>query len=286
MKLKFPILLSFLLLLSLPVQAASWSKMVKDENANVQIELPNDAIGSYAKIEIKKLDASKFASGKDFYISRAIDFHISDSNRETAALKPLRTVFLFDIFDYKRATGSNTTKSVGHFRVGWWHEDTKSWEELPSQVFWDGKKGAVEADISYGGEYALLWSNSTTNLSPVGPQKIRIMINNALVNSAENPYVKEGSTMVPLRVVAESLGLEVDWNATERRIDLIKYPEHIQLWVDDTKAMVNKKESTLARPAEISRNKTFVPIRFVAEALGAEVNWDSTRKTVYIQKNN
>lgn len=112
------------------------------------------------------------------------------------------------------------------------------------------------------------------------------MINNSPVLSTENPYVNAGTTMVPLRVVAEHLGLKVDWNSKERRVDLAKYPDEIKLWVGDPQALVNKEKVKLAKPAEIKGGITFVPIRFIAEALSAEVSWDDTRKTVYIVKHN
>lgn len=85
--------------------------------------------------------------------------------------------------------------------------------------------------------------------------------------------------MVPLRVVAENLGARVEWVAAENRIDLVRNVDKIQLWIGKQVTRVNGKSLLLDVPPEIKGERTFVPLRFVAEALGAKVSWDEVTQT-------
>lgn len=101
----------------------------------------------------------------------------------------------------------NTGLSVGHFRIGYWDNSGRNWIELPSQVFWNGSSGVVEAETYQGaGWYALIWSfEEDTKLSSIADEAIRVMVDLKTVPTAVSPYMKNGRTMVPLRVLAENL---------------------------------------------------------------------------------
>jgi hypothetical protein len=56
----------------------------------------------------------------------------------------------------------------------------------------------------------------------------------------------------------------------------------ITLQVGNTKAQIDGADTTLDAPAFISNGRTYVPLRFVGEALGKFVDWDETERAVYI----
>ena len=105
------------------------------------------------------------------------------------------------------------------------------------------------------------------------------------------PYLKNNRTMVPLRAISESFGPKVNYikagcNGGDR-VDIVLGNTVINHCIGTatmTKRVSGKVEptNTFDTPSEIKNGRTFVPIRFIAEAFKAEVGWDQQTKTVTI----
>ncbi len=98
------------------------------------------------------------------------------------------------------------------------------------------------------------------------------------------PYMKDGRVMVPVRLVAEAFGATVDWLAGTREIIVTLEGNIVVMRVGSTQAMVNGIPTMLDVPPEIVGGTTFVPLRFITEALGFEVEWIESTRTVKIIK--
>lgn len=96
------------------------------------------------------------------------------------------------------------------------------------------------------------------------------------------PQIINNRTMVPMRKIFETLGATVEWNPSTKTIKAEKAHTTITLTIDDPKMSVNDNIVTLDVPACLVNNRTFVPIRAIAEAFKTEVSWDETTKTVSI----
>jgi hypothetical protein len=96
------------------------------------------------------------------------------------------------------------------------------------------------------------------------------------------PYIRDGRTLIPLRRIFEALDMEVLWDDKERMVTATGNDIEMKLYINKTIAYVNGKEETLDVPAEITDDRTFVPLRFVSENCGAEVKWDDSSKSVFI----
>jgi hypothetical protein len=96
------------------------------------------------------------------------------------------------------------------------------------------------------------------------------------------PQMIGGRVMVPLRGVLEQLGAYVDWDAGSRMVTARKGSVDIQLRIGDRTAMVNGRSMTLDSPAMTVQGSTMVPLRFMSEALGADVQWMAQTNTVRI----
>lgn len=116
------------------------------------------------------------------------------------------------------------------------------------------------------------------NVSPV----ISIKLNGSYVSSDVSPYIQNGRTMVPLRVISESLGAEVLWDGATETVTVNKDGKNIVLKINSDKAVVNGENVTLDSPAVIEQSRTFVPIRFISENLGWNVDWEQDSHTVTI----
>ena len=99
------------------------------------------------------------------------------------------------------------------------------------------------------------------------------------------PKIVNSRTMLPIRFVAEALGAEVGWNGDTRTVTIIKGSTNIAITIDSDKAIVNGQEQILDAPAFVENSRTYLPVRFVSENLGAKVDWDGATQTVTIQAN-
>lgn len=101
------------------------------------------------------------------------------------------------------------------------------------------------------------------------------------------PFInsESGRTFVPLRFISEALGADVEWLEATRQI-VIQYGEtKIILTIDSAIVLVNSVEQTIDAPPEIlPPGRTFVPLRFISEILGARVDYDSITRQITITR--
>lgn len=97
------------------------------------------------------------------------------------------------------------------------------------------------------------------------------------------PVIRNERTMLPSRFIAEALGASVEWNPEERKVTITGDNVTIILTIDSDKAYVNGEEETLDSPAFIENDRTYTPVRFICEKLGASVDWDAQSKKVIIK---
>ncbi len=98
------------------------------------------------------------------------------------------------------------------------------------------------------------------------------------------PQIIGGSTFVPLRFVADAFGATVNYEASARRIDISLNGLKVVLLVGSKKASVNGKEVPMTAAPSIIKGRTFVPIRFISDAFGASINYESSTKKITISK--
>ncbi|WP_415803330.1 copper amine oxidase N-terminal domain-containing protein, partial [Marinicrinis lubricantis] len=99
------------------------------------------------------------------------------------------------------------------------------------------------------------------------------------------PYANEDQrVMVPVRVVSEGLGAKVDWNQAENKVTITKGEKVIQLVANQQNAIVNGKTVQFDTKMTVKQQRVYVPLRFVSEALGQSVMWDSVSRWVWIGK--
>lgn len=113
-------------------------------------------------------------------------------------------------------------------------------------------------------------------------QEIGIVLNGEKLKTDVAPLEIEGRVMVPVRVISEKLGATVDFNFDTNQIKITSNNSIIDLTLESKNAYINKTLKKLDVPAKEINNRTLVPIRFVGEALGADVAWDDKTWSVYI----
>lgn len=121
--------------------------------------------------------------------------------------------------------------------------------------------------------------------SVVGPaqaQDIKVFINGQSKSFEPAPFIENGRTLVPMRAFFESLGADVDWDGETRTVTGIRSGIEVKLQIGSTKANVNSQEKILDVPAKIISGRTFIPLRFVGEALGEKIEWEGATRTIRV----
>lgn len=102
------------------------------------------------------------------------------------------------------------------------------------------------------------------------------------------PYIDENNRiLIPLRFFVEKLDAFVNWEEDEKKIEVITEDEnrHIKLWVGEEKYKINGEENLMDTTPKIKEEvgRTFVPLRFISEAMGKDVKWEDDKSLISIK---
>ncbi|GEN35168.1 copper amine oxidase N-terminal domain-containing protein [Aneurinibacillus danicus] len=100
------------------------------------------------------------------------------------------------------------------------------------------------------------------------------------------PYIKNDRTYLPVRYVAEVMGINEDnivWDKASQTVSLFKGNKVVQIKMGVKKITVNGTDITTDVAPEIKNERMMLPIAHVAQALGSKARWDAESKTVYIE---
>lgn len=109
---------------------------------------------------------------------------------------------------------------------------------------------------------------------------VTVIVNGQTMNFAQQPIVRAGRVFVPLRGVFEQLGASVVYS--NGQINATGRGRTISLTIGSTQATVDGQPQTIDVAPFIVIATTFVPLRFISQALGASVNWNDSTSTVTI----
>lgn len=144
-------------------------------------------------------------------------------------------------------------------------------------------------------EYKFMKSGNSiifdANLSPSSPipaptvpvnDDIKVTLNGNQINFDQPPVIQDGRTLVPLRAIFEAMGASVEWNDSTKTVKAVRGADTVELTIGSNIMKKNSQDIALDVTAQIVNGRTLVPARAVAEAFGANVDWDSNTKTVII----
>ncbi len=118
-------------------------------------------------------------------------------------------------------------------------------------------------------------------LAPVQAQSVNVVVNGGTITFDQPPIERAGRVFVPLRGVFERLGATVVYANND--INAQGNGRSVHLHIGSTAATVNGQTVYMDVAPFLVGARTLVPLRFVAQALGANVNWNASNNTVYIQ---
>ncbi|MGR6835259.1 glycosyl hydrolase family 18 protein [Syntrophomonas erecta] len=121
--------------------------------------------------------------------------------------------------------------------------------------------------------------------SAAGSSDINIRINGNLRHPDPPAHIKDNRTMVPVRFVVEDeeLNGKVYWDQNQKKVAMDCRGKYLEFFLGKTEAKMDGQSFYMDTAPYIYRDRTFIPLRFLAEALGATVAWKNTPAEVDIR---
>jgi sugar lactone lactonase YvrE len=122
--------------------------------------------------------------------------------------------------------------------------------------------------------------------------RVKVVGGNKVIEFDAEPEIASGRTMVPVRAISEAFGYEVKYVEQDGKsnVQLIKGDVTVELTIGQTGVIrkevkqADVKQETDAAPY-VKQNRTYVPVRFFAEQIGLNVQWDAARQTAILRTN-
>ena len=129
--------------------------------------------------------------------------------------------------------------------------------------------------------------NSVSATCGQAEDDIKIFVNGTQIDFSKYdnvmPVIENGRTLVPVRAVSETLHCEVLWHDDTQEIDITKGDIFVKLTIGNTTAYVNGEQIQLDTAPDIRSGRTLVPLRFIAESLKLNVDWNGDSRTITIK---
>ena len=170
-------------------------------------------------------------------------------------------------------------------------ETTEQWIDLPTTLEQgaDGQWNAVTR-INHLTKFAVF----SARVRDAAQKVITLTIGQVQASVNGSPYALDAvpfvdkqanRTLVPVRFISEAIGAEVDWNAKDRTITIQDDDKAIVLTLGSKNALVDGETTVIdCAPVVLPPGRTFVPLRFVSENLGANVNYAETTGEISITR--
>ena len=124
--------------------------------------------------------------------------------------------------------------------------------------------------------------DESTRLIKMKINDVNYSINGESKKMDAKPFIKNNRTLVPLRFVVEALGGEVNWDGENRLVRVNSNGKNIELKIDSPIIKIDGKDVKIDQAAIIKGDRTYVPIRFIAENLDMVVNYINESREIEI----
>ncbi|ABO49768.1 Serine-type D-Ala-D-Ala carboxypeptidase [Desulforamulus reducens MI-1] len=107
-----------------------------------------------------------------------------------------------------------------------------------------------------------------------------IYVNGIKCNYIQSPLAVDGTVLVPINILSDTMGLKVQYQ--KEKIFLSGWGTQVEFQVDSDKAIWSNKAIKLPQPVQKVKGTIMVPVRFISQIFGADVQWDGKKKSIHI----
>jgi len=173
------------------------------------------------------------------------------------------------------------TANVGWAFTGWYINGT-SVSTSPTYNFYVSRNVTVQARFTQTYVPPVTPINPGPALLPPPPGQIGVLFHGSYLQFDVPPQMVDGRVLVPIRAIFDALGAHVEWNTLARTVTATRTGIIIVLPIGSSYPTINGQAVQIDAPAIIYAGRALVPLRFVSQALGAQVHWDASSRVVTI----
>ena len=182
--------------------------------------------------------------------------------------------------DNEYKTENNTVLAFSNDGVYWAYLPIDIKTNVIQKVFELGDEIVIEDYRDYYvGDKEEVFSQLREKL-PNNP--VYVKFNDDILGFDEPPIIEDGSTLVPMRFLFEQMGADVEWDSETQTATATLDNKAVTFSIDNVNARINNKPAKMDVPARLVNGKTMVPLRFLSENMGYDVDWDADSRTAIV----
>ena len=205
-------------------------------------------------------------------------YSMSSSHTLTTVVSPLAggsVVRSPDAVSYAVSTtiALTATPATGYSFTGW--SGDLSGTKNPETITMDTDKTVTASFVMNAGSLMKLTIGSKM-----------ILVDGKQVPIDAGPAIFNSRTFIPIRIVTEVFGGSIAWDAAEQKVTIVRNGTTLNLWIGKNAAEIDGKSVSIdTNPAVVPviwYGRTLLPLRFVAESFGLDVQWDEAAYTITV----
>ena len=111
---------------------------------------------------------------------------------------------------------------------------------------------------------------------------VGLFINEKWIAAETSPFLKNGRTLAPLRLIAEALNFEVNWEEREQKVTVSKNNISFDLFINQNYIIKGGQKTSTDIAPILWFDTTMVPVRLISELLSCDVEWDGNHYMVFV----
>lgn len=167
-------------------------------------------------------------------------------------------------------------------RTSYYRSGSASSNVAPRRRYVSSSNRTRRSYVSSTPRYHRAYRSAPRPVAPVFTPVDVVLNGRAIAFSDQGARMMNNRVYVPLRGVLEKMGASVSWSDGNRMVTASRNGRTVQLPVNQYSARVNGSRYDLDAPARVVGGRTMVPLRFVAEAFGAKVDWNAAERVARI----
>ena len=246
-------------------QTTIFTTIEKDQNAIGQLFFQNPIVSKNFKPDKKVA-----VEGIDMRTTNVCGkFFINYDNRNEEIFQAFDNSTIEKMWESEKNEGKKFPPHVSFSKDGvYWARFTLP-EEPKSQISWieEQKDGIL---ICYGETYA--YKLKYSDMEQIVPNSdIYVEVNKEVLGFDTPPILEDDRVLVPMRFLFQKMGAEVEWQEATQTATATLNDEEVSFSIDNNTAKVNGIAESMDVPARMSNDRTMVPLRFLSENLGYDV---------------
>ncbi len=119
--------------------------------------------------------------------------------------------------------------------------------------------------------------------APQAKSDLQILLNGDELITGIPYFIEGGRTLVPARFFGEAMGAAVSWHSSAKTISVALDDIFLEMAIGGKTALLNGSPVALETPVRLLENRAYLPLRFIAESLGADVSWNSADRRIMVE---